>query len=51
MKLLRNCCPVFFVRGCRDLICLHFIFQMQENANELQYTEASEAQSPPSTKD
>lgn len=27
-----------------SFFCLYFIFQMQENANELQYPEATEAQ-------
>lgn len=31
------------VNDCWSLICLYFIFKMQENANELQYPEATEA--------
>lgn len=41
-----TCCPVFCAKGSWSLICFYFIFQMQENANELQYPEAAEVSDP-----
>lgn len=38
---------VICMKGCWGLICLYFEFKMQENANELQYPEASKAQDEP----
>lgn len=47
LRIPAPCCCGFSVicmKGCWGLICLYFVFRMQENANELQYPEASEAQ-------